>query len=219
MEHLIDNDVRSLAQVLWDYHYLDLGLQPVDFVLALGSHDQRVATASAKYILDGIANLLVTTGGYGKVTRHIWGTTEGVKFAEIARGLGVPEEKILVEDTATNTGENVTRVRDLLAREKIPVRSGLLVTKPYMRRRAFATASKQWPEVRWFVSSPNFLMKDYPDKEVPEERMIELMVGDLQRIKLYADNGLQIPQEIPNHVWQAYEELVKRKFDRFVIRE
>lgn len=219
MEALIDKDVRHLAKILWDYHYLDLGLRPVDFVLALGSHDQRVASVAAKYVMDGLADLLVTTGGFGKVTRHIWGTTEGAKFAEIARGLGVPEAKILVEDTATNTGENVTRVRDLLARKAIVVRSGLLVTKPYMRRRAFATASKQWSEIEWLVSSPNLSMEDYPDEEVPETRMIELMVGDLQRIKLYADRELQIPQEIPNHVWQAYEELVKRGFDRFVIRE
>jgi len=110
--------------------------------------------------------LLVTTGGLGKVTRHIWGTPEGVRFAEIARSLGVPEAKILIEDTATNTGENLTRTRDLLARERIVVRSGILVTKPYMRRRVFATASKQWSEVDWLVSSPNLSMKDYPMKKL-----------------------------------------------------
>jgi len=53
MEPLIDKDVRRLAGVLWDYHHLDLGLRRADFVLALGSHDQRVASAAAKHVIDG----------------------------------------------------------------------------------------------------------------------------------------------------------------------
>jgi uncharacterized SAM-binding protein YcdF (DUF218 family) len=197
---------------------LDLGLRRADFVLTLGSHDERVAAVAAKLVVDSFADLLVTTGGFGKVTRQIWGVTEGARFAEIARNLGVPEAKILIEDRATNTTENLTRTRDLLAQEGIAVKSGILVTKPYMRRRAFAAASKQWPEVEWQVSSPELSMKDYPNEEVSEKRMIELMVGDLQRIKIYADRGIQTYQEIPDHVWQAYEELVKQGFDEYVIR-
>jgi uncharacterized SAM-binding protein YcdF (DUF218 family) len=218
-EARIDDEVRRLAKVLWDYHCLDLGLRPVDFVLALGSHDERVAVAAAQHILDGLANLLVTTGGFGKVTRHIWGITEGARFAEIARSLGVPEEKILIENTATNTSENIIRTRDLLAQKGITIRSGILVTKPYMRRRAFATALKQWPEVEWLVSAPRLSMEEYSNEEVPERRMIELMVGDLQRIKIYAGHGFQAYQEIPANVWQAYEKLVKYGFDKYVIRE
>ena len=34
------------------------------------------------------------------------------------------------------------------------------------------------------------------------------MVGDLQRIRVYAERGFQIPQEIPANVWSAYEKLV-----------
>lgn len=33
------------------------------------------------------------------------------------------------------------------------------------------------------------------------------MVGDLQRIKEYPAKGFQIPQEIPDNVWSAYEKL------------
>ena len=39
------------------------------------------------------------------------------------------------------------------------------------------------------------------------------MVGDLQRIRVYAERGFQIPQEIPDEVWAAYEELVHAGYD------
>ena len=38
-------------------------------------------------------------------------------------------------------------------------------------------------------------------------RMV-LMVGDLQRIRIYPAKGFQIPQEIPEDVWSAFEKLV-----------
>jgi hypothetical protein len=37
-------------------------------------------------------------------------------------------------------------------------------------------------------------------------------VGDFQRIKVYGDNGFQVPQEIPDAVWSAFEALVARGY-------
>ena len=217
MNHNIDNKVLRAARILWDYHHLDLGLRPTDFILALGSHDERVAQHAAQLLLKGFAPLLVTSGGFGKVTRNIWEVREGDRFAEIAEQLGVPVSKILIENAGTNTAENLTKTRDLLKRENVIVESGVLVAKPYMRRRAYATAAKQWPEVNWLVSSPPLSFDNYPNEEVSLERMIELMVGDLQRIKVYAERGYQIPQEIPDKVWRSYEELIHSGFKEYVI--
>jgi uncharacterized SAM-binding protein YcdF (DUF218 family) len=214
----INNEILRLAKVLWDYHYLDVGLRPVDFILALGSHDERVAEYAAELALKNVAPILITSGGFGKVTGQIWGVSEGERFAKIARELGVPESRILVEETATNTGDNITKTQELLRNRQINAKSAVLVTKPYMRRRAYATATKQWAEISWLVSSPSLSFDSYPDVEVPQSRMIELMVGDLQRIKVYADQGFQTAQHIPADVWQCYEELVSYGFDRFVIK-
>jgi hypothetical protein len=43
------------------------------------------------------------------------------------------------------------------------------------------------------------------------------MAGDLQRIKVYAEIGFQIYQEIPPNVWNAYEQLVKSGFNEHLI--
>ena len=58
------------------------------------------------------------------------------------------------------------------------------------------------------VTSPQMAFEDYPNDEIPMERVINAMVGDLQRIRLYPAKGFQIPQEIPDTVWAAYEKLV-----------
>ncbi len=77
-----------------------------------------------------------------------------------------------------------------------------------MERRAYATFMKQWPErgVRVVVTSPQIPFEHYPNDEITAERLIHIMVGDLQRMKTYAERGFQIAQEIPEHVWRAYED-------------
>ena len=213
----IDDAVLRDAQTLWDSHNLDLGLRDVDFVLAMGCHDERVAVRAAELVLTGRAPLLVTSGGLGKVTGKSWQETEGDRFAEIAKHLGVPSRKIIVERRATNTGENIQNTQELLMCTGVRVASGILVTKPYMRRRAYATAAQQWNTVEWLVASPELSFADYPDATVSQEQAIQLMVGDLQRIKVYAETGFQIAQEIPSSVWEAYRNLVRRGFDKYVI--
>ena len=45
------------------------------------------------------------------------------------------------------------------------------------------------------------------------------MVGDTQRINVYPHKGYQIEQEIPEDVWNAYQELAKRGYTRHLVKE
>ena len=87
-----------------------------------------------------------------------------------------------------------------------------------MERRSFATFRKHWPEKKLVVTSPQISFEDYPTDEIPVEQVINIMAGDLQRIKLYAEKGFQVYQEIPGDVWDAYEQLVKSGFDEHLIK-
>ncbi len=49
--------------------------------------------------------------------------------------------------------------------------------------------------------------------------VISIMVGDLQRIKVYPDRDFQIFQEIPKNVWGAYERLVGHGFVSHLIKD
>ncbi|MGB8190524.1 MAG: YdcF family protein [Chitinophagaceae bacterium] len=101
---IIQPRILSLAKKLWDYHHLNHTLEKSDCVLALGSHDLRVAHRAAELYLEGWAPLLVLSGGLGNFTKGMWKESEAELFAKIALEKGVPQEAILVENKSSNTG-------------------------------------------------------------------------------------------------------------------
>ena len=212
----LDGRVRELAQTLWDYHRLEDTLSPADAVMVLCSHDPRVAERGAELFLQGMAPLLIFSGGLGTITRQLMATPEAEVFAAIAERAGVPRDRMLIENQSTNTGENVSFTRRLLEERGLDLRRFILVQKPYMERRTFATFRKVWPEPEIAVTSPQVTMDDYlraySNESLSPADVVSIMVGDLQRIRVYADRGFQIPQDIPDHVWRAYQSLVERGF-------
>jgi uncharacterized SAM-binding protein YcdF (DUF218 family) len=142
---------------------------------------------------------------------------EADQFAAIARQMGVPADRIVIENKSTNTGENVRFTRALLEARGRSIHSFIVVQKPYMERRSFATFRKVWPQPEVRVTSPQVSMDEYlrgySHGALSAHDVISIMVGDLQRIRVYAERGFQIPQEIPDHVWAAYEELVRAGYD------
>lgn len=209
----------ALAKVLWNYHHMNYSPEKMDCILVLGSHDLRVAERGAQLYLQGWAPLLVFSGGLGNLTQHIWKEPEADQFAAIARQKGVPEKAILIENRSTNTGENILFTQRLLEKKNIQPESFIVVQKPYMERRSYATFKKHWPDKKLLVTSPQIPFDQYATDQIPLESVINIMVGDLQRIKLYPEKGFQICQEIPEKVWTAYEQLIKLGFDKHLIAE
>lgn len=212
------DEIDKLARKIWDYHHMKHSLSKADAILALGSNDTRVAERGAQLFLEKWAPVLVFSGGVGILTLGKWKKPEAEIFADIAIKMGVPGEKILVENKSTNTGENIQFTRRLFQERKIRAKKIILVQKPYMERRAYATFKKVWPEMEIIVTSPQFSYEEYPNEEIPKESMINIMAGDLQRVKLYAGR-FQIPQEIPEDVWEAYEKLVKEGYTKHLVKE
>ena len=211
---MLNEEILKLGNILWDYHHMQHSPEKAECILVLGSHDLRVAGRGAELWLEGFAPLLIFSGGLGNFTKEIWTESEADQFAKIAISLGVPPSAILVENKSSNTGENIQFTKKLLHERGMDPGIFLLVQKPYMERRTYATFMKQWPGKKISVTSPQISFKDYPTEEIPMERVIEIMVGDLQRIKLYPEKGYQIRQEIPAEVWSAYEQLIRLGFDR-----
>lgn len=216
---MISAEVLSLAQQLWNYHHMQHQLEKADCILALGSHDLRVADRAAELYLQGWAPLVIMSGGLGNLTQNMWTESEADQFTAIAIQKGVPEKAILVENKSTNTGENILFTQQLLQQKGIYPQKFIVVQKPYMERRSYATFKKHWPDKDLIVTSPQFNFTDYPNDEIPLERVINIMVGDLQRIKEYPAKGFQVYQEIPGEVWYAYEKLVDLGFNKHLIKE
>lgn len=217
----MNHHLHALAEKIWRYHQLNHRLSKADAILVLCSHDKSVAVRGAQLFLDGWAPLLIFSGGLGAVTRRMWSEPEADQFARLAVEMGVSRDRILIENKSTNTGENIAFTRLLLAESQIDPRKFMLVQKPYMERRSFATFKKLWPEMEVIVTSPKVSFSDYlhsyANQELSKDQVVSIMVGDLQRIKLYPAKGYQIYQEIPNDIWAAYEELVSAGYDQHLV--
>ena len=214
---MISKETLDNARQLWDYHLMQHTLEKSDCILVLGSHDLRVAERGAELYLQGWAPLLIFSGGLGNFTSGLWTESEADKFARIAKKKGVPASSILIENKSSNTGENIRFTQKLLQEKQLDPESFIVVQKPYMERRSFATFKKHWPDKKLLVTSPQIPFEEYATREIPMERVINIMVGDLQRIKVYPEKGFQVQQDIPGFVWEAYEKLVAAGFDQHLI--
>jgi uncharacterized SAM-binding protein YcdF (DUF218 family) len=217
----MDDWIHALVEKIWDYHRLDHQLAQADAILVLCSHDKVVAARGAELFLQGWSPLLIFAGGLGAITRRLWHEPEADQFAAIAIEMGVPKDRILVENTSTNTGENILFTKQLLAAKGLDPQTFIVVQKPYMERRSYATFRKVWPEKEVRVTSPRVSLDDYlregsHDALSPDD-VIGIMVGDLQRIRLYPAKGFQIHQDIPDDVWRAYKELVNAGYDKYLL--
>jgi uncharacterized SAM-binding protein YcdF (DUF218 family) len=212
------------AKRIWNYMKMDQEIRHCDAVFVLCSIDERVAEYGAELFLKGYGDWLIFSGGVAHADDLLatdWqGMAEADYFATIAEKMGVPNEKMIIENRATNTGENITNVYELLQEKGIRLHSALLVQKPYMERRTYATFEKQWldKDTKFVVSSPQIDYASYFNELQPKEKIIHIMVGDLQRIKEYPKLGFQTEQEIPDEVWQAYEYLVERGYNKHQIK-
>jgi len=213
----MERKIMKAAKTLWDYLKLDQPLKKCDCVLAMGSHDLRVADYAASLILEGWAPLLICSGGLGRLTKEIWQECEADKFSKIAENTGIPKSQILIENRSTNTSENILFSKKLLKQRGFEVKSAILVHKPYMERRAYATARLYWPELKVTVSSPDIAFEKYPSGEISLVNLIQIMAGDFQRILVYPAKGFQIKQKIDAAALNAFNYLVENGFTQYLI--
>ncbi len=208
------------ARVIWKYHQLGHTPIPADVIIALGTNDLRVAEFAARLYAGGFGRLLVCTGGIahqGDLLATPWDRPEAEMFAEVACRHNVPADRILLETEAINTAENIRFARRLLEQQAELPRNVVLAVKPFMQRRTWATMAVEWPEMPATVASPAMSLDDYFTAGLPPRKVIQIMMGDLQRIWVYARRGWSAPQQIPDEVLCAYAHLEKAGFTEHLL--
>ena len=148
------------------------------------------------------------TGANAPTTVQKFPRGEAVHYREIALKCGVPDSAILVEPNATNTGENFEFTRSLLAARGIGVDSAIITCRPYQQRRAYATAKKRWPEIEILCTGSAEDLDAHVAAIGDVDRVINMLVGETQRVTVYAEIGYAIAQDVPPAVAAAYERLV-----------
>lgn len=205
-------------QVIWDFLCLKEAPRKADVIVGFGNFNEDIPRRAAELYLQGYAPKILFTGGLGRNTVGLLPESEADRFARVAISCGVPDEAIIREDKSTNTAENIIFTRKLLEDLNIPHDHILGVHQPFMERRITAAMGVYWPEQSFSVTSPQVTIPQYLEaakmQGITENASISVIVGDFQRMKLYADKGWQLPQEIPQAAWDAFDRLVALGYDK-----
>jgi len=201
---------RTELQIVWDALVRQDSLpEHVDVIVVGGCRDTGLAERAAELYHAGISNQIIVTG-YQPAYMEM---TEAELLANTCIKLGVPEEVIILEKEASNTGENIRLTAQLLQASAQSIRSVILIHKPYMSLRFLATAEAQWsdPKPQFYVTSQDISFDDYCQLHGLEDTARKLL-GDLRRMSDYVERGYQTQQHIPPAAYDAYDKIIATGF-------
>jgi hypothetical protein len=206
-----DPAIRPALRTAWDFMRLAHAPRQADLILTLGSFDPNAAVHAARLWHAGLAPKIVMSGGIahrGGLLDTGWDKTEARVFADVAMREGVPTEAILLEERAENTGDNFAFGQAVARKAGFEPRRVLVVAKPYMTRRGYATGQVKWPEAELLMQCEEIDLLAYFAREPDPERTLLALVGDLHRIIVYPSRGFSIEQEVPPLVHEALKTLI-----------
>jgi DUF218 domain len=197
------SDLRH-ARLLWDYLRLGVPAQAAECLLVLGGHDIGVADRTAELYGQGMAPLIVVSGGSRAVPDGSDSPTEADAIADVLLSRGVPKEAILLERLASNTSENFWLSAELLRDLSLDPATFLAVAKPYGERRIIATARRRWPHKAVAATSQQATFDEYLTGDIPGDRILSHLAGEALRLEAYAAAGLIDPGEtVPGDILNA----------------
>jgi len=146
-----------------------------------------------------VVQYVLVSGGHNKITH----ANEADNHRALLLAEGVPSERIIVENEATNTYENAVLslpiVKERFGSEKI--RSVIAITKWYHCRRAVMTLKKNWPAgIRYYTHS-------YEPHGVPaldwhlHQFLTERVLKELDKIPDYLEAGHIAEIELEDGAW------------------
>lgn len=199
----------------------------VDAVVVMGSQVIETAERAAEWLRDGRADWLVCAGGVGHATellrenlrRHprygfeVEGASEAELLARVAEAQGVSRSRIRLDETSTNTGENVRESKRILRELGFESPALVIIQDPTMQLRAHATWEMQWPEAQLWSESVWVPRLGTRTDVWTEERLTELILGEVPRLRNDAagygplGRGFIASVKIPLEVEAAFEAL------------
>lgn len=180
-----------------------------DAIVVGGCRDLGLAEKTAELYHAGVSKLIVVSG----YKPHDLDITEAELLANRCGELGIPNEVLILEKSASNTGENILFSAEALKDQLPQVDSVVLIHKPYMSLRFLATAEAQWPspQPKFYTTCQSISFEAYCRKRGLEDTAWE-MLGDFKRMDEYVTKGYQTKKAIPSAALDAYQEIVSSGF-------
>ena len=204
------------VQILWDFMHMGQALEQADVIVGFGCYDEDIPRRCAELFHRGFAPYVCFSGGLGRNTDKLWTKSEAERFAAIAMAEGVPENRIILENKSTNSAENLLFTPKVLAEAGVKAERIIAVHKPYMEKRLWAAMQVYWPETKAVYTSPQVSVEEHIAHAekigMTRKGVIETIVGDVQRMELYAQKGYQLAVEIPAEVRDAFDALVAQGY-------
>lgn len=193
----------------------DADRTPADALVLCGSAVLASLAVTADLLRRGVVARILVTGGVGHSTAHLRAAvgapddprSEAAILAELlVRDHAVPPETLLLEEAATNCGENARFALDLLP----GVESVLVVQDPTMQRRTHATFEHLAPRIDVRSWAPLVPVGSTRHGVWPPERFASLLLGEVRRLRDdahgYGPNGagfighVDVPAEVEEAV-------------------
>lgn len=201
------------ARRIWDYLASFNDPAPSDAIVVCCSYDLRVCDHACRLLRESLAPRILFSGKSGNWTEHLWDRTEAAVFRDRAIAQGIDPDCILIENEATNIGENLAFSKRLLPE----VKTVTFVTKPNTILRVKLTAPLQWPGITTHVACPLLQFPEEISNVVGILGVIHEMVGDLQRIEAYPMRGYQVEHALPTEILESRDYLVAHGFTRHLM--
>lgn len=217
------SSIKSAVYIVWDYLAMVMDSPAsVDVMLLIGNRDDRTVDIAWELLQSIKVKHIVNSGGIQ--TKRKYGTPMWERELKpsilqrvcVLKGCSAP---LLLEAQATHTGDNAVLSANLLQRNKLFPKSILIVTKPYMKRCALRTFQKQWPlgNPKIYVASMDVTFDDYLSAEQDYETVVNIMVGDLQRIISYPSMRFMADSIVPKRVKSAMNVLISEGYTKNLI--
>jgi len=209
------------AKILWDYMLLHHELKYCDVAIVWWSIDMSTPLCAAKLYNKWFIGKIIFSGATWRNTTGVFEFTEAELYRKIAVANWVSSDDIYLESQATNTGANIKNAMNIVSQEWLEFTSLMLIHKPYMQRRFYATFEQQFPDLidKVIVQSLDISFEEYSkrnDTGFEVEGLINMIVGDLDRIIRYPDLWFQSKQEIPHDVMNSYQMLTDAWYTQYL---
>lgn len=206
----------ELIKILWDYMQIKSNINKADCIIVLGCKNINLVDVVVNLYNKKYADKIIFCGGLGKITKNIWDEPEAEKFANLAIEKGVPKQAIYIENKSTNTGDNLRFAKKIIQENNLDIKTCIVVCNPYDVKRNYATFKKILPEYECCFTTEKISCEEY--YRTHSKEWIDVLVGDIQRMKVYPKYGWQIEVDIPNNVWKAFEDLEKLGYNKYVLK-
>jgi uncharacterized SAM-binding protein YcdF (DUF218 family) len=208
-------DVDRLAAELYEYGKLNQHLESVDAILALGNKDLRLASRAAGLWHQGLAPVIVASGGVGRLTPKEWNKPEAAMSAGKLYESGVPTDKVIVEDQSTNLPKNIEFSIAALHQRGLKAERLILSVLPFAERRILGQCRKQFPRHKFLLTSPKMTYSSYPNSFIDRNETINLIAGELDRLIKFPAAGFSVPETVPQKIQNAVQKLFEAGYDKY----